>query len=169
MLPPKPPHDNEEPRDEDEEDHVARPASTLTRRHCVHPPKSASQYARCLREGVVLFGAWRLCVSNRRLSSQDRDGATYHLAQLDCRISDLVPDAYGDLAQVELISALQDDGCPSMRGSLTSFNILTFAVSPSSRSSFWPSKSSAKRCAPYAEEPFWLVVGSKGFGEGPRE
>lgn len=43
MLPSEPPHDDEEPKDEDDEDDVPQPATPLTRGHIVHAPERTSE------------------------------------------------------------------------------------------------------------------------------
>ena len=45
MLPSEPPHDDEKPKHEDEEDDVPQPATPLTLRHIVHAPERASENA----------------------------------------------------------------------------------------------------------------------------
>jgi len=72
-LPSEPPHDDKEPEDEDEKNDIPQPATPLAPSHVVHAPERASEYARRFCECVV------------------------HLAELNRRIADLVPNADGDL------------------------------------------------------------------------
>ena len=56
MLSPKPPHNNEEPEDNNEEDYVPQPAASLPGGHVVHATERAFENARGLGERVVLRG-----------------------------------------------------------------------------------------------------------------
>ena len=53
--PPKPPHDEEKPEDDGEEDDVPEPAAALARGHVVHAPERAREDAGRLCERVVLM------------------------------------------------------------------------------------------------------------------
>ena len=59
----KPPHNDEEPEDNDEEDYVPQPPATLPLGHVIHATKRAREDARRLREGIVLSG----CSSRERV------------------------------------------------------------------------------------------------------
>lgn len=54
-LPSKPPDDDEKPEDENEKYYVPQPSAALSLGHVVHPAEGACEYARCLRERVVLI------------------------------------------------------------------------------------------------------------------
>ena len=51
---PKPPYNDEEPEDNDEEDYVPQPTAALARGHVVHAAEGTCEDAGCLRECVVL-------------------------------------------------------------------------------------------------------------------
>lgn len=51
---PKPPYNDEEPEDENEEDYVPQPATALARSHVVHAAEGACQNARGFGESIIL-------------------------------------------------------------------------------------------------------------------
>jgi hypothetical protein len=53
-LPSEPPHYDKKPKDEDKEDDVPQPSTSLTLSHIVHAPKRASENTRRFRKCVVL-------------------------------------------------------------------------------------------------------------------
>ena len=54
MSSPKPPYNDEEPKDDDEEDYVPQPTAALARGHVVHAAESAFKNAGRFGECVVL-------------------------------------------------------------------------------------------------------------------
>lgn len=55
MLPSEPPNDNEEPKYDNQEEHIAHPSPALSFGHCVHSSKCPSKYPRGLGKCVILF------------------------------------------------------------------------------------------------------------------
>jgi hypothetical protein len=89
----EPPHDDKKPEDEDEKYDIPQPAAPLAPCHVVHAPERASKYARRFCECVVLAP-----FSESVGRSLERI-QTHHLAKLNGRITDLVPDTDGDLSE----------------------------------------------------------------------
>lgn len=50
----EPPHQDENPHNQEEEDHVACPPAALSRRHRVHTLEGPAEYSRCLCKRIVL-------------------------------------------------------------------------------------------------------------------
>ena len=81
------------------------------------------------------------------IRTQKKKKRTHHLAKLNGRIADLIPNTNGDLlfkrGSIKIKTQCnRKKGTTDQRTSLSNF---TFAPSPSMASSFWPSRSSAKR------------------------
>ena len=74
----------------------------------------------------------------------EKAGETHHLAELHRRLLHFLPYPYRNLSQTSQHHTAHEDS--QHADSLTSLSSFTFAVRPSSASSFCPSRSSAKRC-----------------------
>ena len=72
---------------------------------------------------------------------------THHLAKLNGRVADLVPNTDGDLPKKKNGQYEHPQYATHTKERRTSLSNFTFALSPSIASSFWPSRSSAKRVA----------------------
>ena len=163
-LPSDPPHDDKKPEDEDKKDDIPQPAAPLAPRHVVHAPERASEYAGRFCECVVLSQFKASSVGRSVGRSGDQ---THHLAKLNGRVADLVPNTDGNLSKTKKEHLSVGEEERRGRGRRTSLSNFTFAPSPSIASSFWPSRSSAKRvpanCVPSVvdEEGSWYP----GYGD----